>query len=113
MLSGNGFEAGLEVAKGDLAGVTDLRESLKLVFWNVITGDNHFRDGVLLENVLYGIDCSKNRIAIHLLALVSKIIIDKADWLQSQVWIIKKLIQGIHPPPSPFLKYKSMTFSLS
>ena len=81
MLSGNGFEAGLEAAEGNLVGETDLRESLKLFFWNVITGDNHFRDGVLLENVLYGIDCPKNRIAIHLLALVSKIVIDKADWL--------------------------------
>ena len=81
MLNGNGFEAGLEAVEGNLVGGADLRESLKLFFWNMITGHNHFRDGVLLENVLYGIDCSKDGIAIHLLALVSKIIIDKTDWL--------------------------------
>ena len=89
MLSGNGFEAGLKAPEGNLVGETDLRESLKFFFCNVITGDNHFRDGILLENVLYGIDCSKDRIAIHLLALVSKIIIDKANWAQSQTGIIR------------------------
>ena len=83
MLSGNGFEAGLKASEGNLVGGADLRESLKLFFWNMITGHNHFRDGVLLENVLYGINCPKNRIAIHLLALVSKIIIDKANGVQS------------------------------
>ena len=80
MLSGNGFEAGLKAPEGNLAGETDLRESLKFFFCNVTTGDNHFRDGILLENALYGIERPKDRIAIHLLALISKII-DKTDWL--------------------------------
>ncbi len=62
----------------------------------MVTGDNHFRDGILFEDFLYGIDCPKNGITIHLFALISKIIIDKADGPQIQVGVIKKLIKGIN-----------------
>ena len=97
MLSGNGFEAGLEAPEGNLVGVTDLREMINLLFRNTLTGHNDLRDGLIFKDLFYGIERPKNRIAIHLLALVSKIVIDKANWLQSQGWIIKKLIQGIPP----------------
>lgn len=60
-----------------------MREAIEFLFGNVVTGDNYFRDGVLLENALYGVDRPKDRITIHLLALISKIIIDKADRAQS------------------------------
>ena len=81
MLSGNGFEAGLEAAEGNLAGGTDLRESLKLLLGDVTNRKNHLRNRIFLKDVLQGIERSEDRNTIHLLALVSKIIIDKADRL--------------------------------
>jgi len=83
MLSGNGFEAGLKAPEGNLVGVTDLRESLKFLLGDVTNRKNHLRNRIFLKDVLQGIDCPKNRIAIHLLALVSKIVIDKANGVQS------------------------------
>ena len=81
MLSGNGFEAGLEAAEGDLAGVTDLRESLKFLLGDVTNGKNHLRNRIFLKDVLQGIERPKDRITVDLLTLVSKIVIDKADRL--------------------------------
>jgi hypothetical protein len=79
LLSWDFFEAGLEAAEGDLVGTTNQRKAIEFFFWNVVTGDNYFRDGVLLENALYGIDCSKDRISIDLLALMTKIIVYKTN----------------------------------
>ena len=61
----------------------------------MVTGDNYFGDRIVFEDFLYGIDCSKDGIAIHLLALISKVIIDKADRAQPQAGVIKKLFKGI------------------
>ena len=80
-----------------MVGATNHRKAIKFFLGNVVTGDNHFRDGILFEDFLYGIDGPKNGITIHLLTLISKIIIDKADRFQIQVGIIKKLIKGINP----------------
>jgi len=90
----------LEAAEGNLAGTTNCRKTIEFFFGNVVTRDNHFRNGVLFEDFLYGIDRSKDWITIHLLTLVSKIIIDKANRFQIQVGIIKKLPEGINPASS-------------
>jgi hypothetical protein len=100
MPNGDYFEAGLKSTNGYLVGTTNQRKAIKFFFGNVVTGDNYFRDGVLLENALYGIDRSKYGITIHLLTLISKIIIDKADRPQIQVGVIKKLPEGINPTSS-------------
>ena len=81
MLSGNGFEAGLEAPEGDLAGVTDLGESLKFLLGDVTNRKNHLRNRIFLKDILQGIERPKDRIAIHLLALIPKIVIDKTDRL--------------------------------
>ena len=75
----NLFEAGLEAAEGNLVGAANRWETIDFFLGNVVTGDNHFRDWVLFEDFFYGIDCPKDGITIHLLTLISKVIIDKAD----------------------------------
>jgi len=87
-------------------GTTNHREAIEFFFGNVVTGDNYFRDGVLFKNFIYGIDCSKDRITIHLFALISKIIIDKTNRAQPQAKVIKKFLQGINTPPSLSQKIK-------
>lgn len=79
MSSGNGFEAGLEAAEGDLTGTANHREMIHLRFRNMITGHNNFRDGFIFKDVLQGIDRPRDRIAIHLFTLVSKIVINEAN----------------------------------
>jgi hypothetical protein len=86
-----------------------LGEAIEFFFGNVVTGDNYFRDGVLLENALYGIDRSKYGITIHLFALVSKIIINETHRAQPQAGVIKKFLQGINPP-LPYLKKSNFIF---
>ena len=81
MLSGNGFEAGLKAPEGNLVGETDLREMINLLFRNTLTGHNDLRDGLIFKDLFYGIERPKDRITVDLLALVSKIIIDKANRL--------------------------------
>ena len=54
-------------------------EAIEFFFGNMVASNNHFRDGVLFEDFLYGIDRSKDRITNDLFPLVSKIIIDKTN----------------------------------
>jgi len=71
----------LEAPEGDLAGVTDLGESLKFLLGDVTNRKNHLRNRIFLKDILQGIERPKDRIAIHLLALIPKIVIDKTDRL--------------------------------
>jgi hypothetical protein len=82
---------------------------INFLFGNVVTGDNHFRDGILFEDFLYGIDRSKHGITVDLLALVSKIIINETHRVQPQAKVIKKFLQGINTPP-PYPKKSNFIF---
>jgi hypothetical protein len=83
LLSRDFFEAGLETTEGDLVGTTNHGEAIKFFFRNVVTGDNHFRDGILFEDSFYRINRPEYGITIHLFALISKIIIDKTNGFQA------------------------------
>ena len=90
------FEAGLKSTNGYLVGAANRGKAFKFLFGNAVTGDNYFGDGIVFEDFLYGIYCSKDGISIDLLALVSKIIIDKTNGLQIQSGIIEELLKGIN-----------------
>ena len=83
MLSGNGFEAGLEAAEGNLVGGADLRESLKLLLGDVTNRKNHLRNRIFLKDVLQGINRSKDWNTVDLLPLIPKIVINEANGVQS------------------------------
>ena len=79
MLSGNGFEAGLEAAEGNLVGAANHREMINLLFRNMLTGHNDLRDGFIFKDFLYGIDRSKDWNTVDLLPLIPKIVINEAN----------------------------------
>ena len=95
-LQGNFFEAGLEATQGDLVGVADPIKVFQFCLGKVVLGDDHFGDGILAENVFESIECSKDRIATDVLALVSFIVVDEAHRAQIQAGIIDKFIQGMN-----------------
>ena len=78
-------------------GTTNHGEVIEFIFGNVVTGNNYLGDGILFEDFFYGIDCPEDGITIHLFALISKIIIDKAHRAQPQPRVIKKLLKCINP----------------
>ena len=73
----------METTNGYLVGAANRGKAVKFLFGNAVTGDNHFGDGIVFEDFLYGIYCSKDGISIDLLARISKIIIDKAHRFQA------------------------------
>jgi hypothetical protein len=103
---GDVFEAGLEVAEGDLAGTANHREMIHLLFRNMLTGHNDFRDGFIFKDFLHGIERPKDRITVDLLPLILKVIINESNGFQIQKRVIKKFLKGIYAPlPHPIDQY--------
>ena len=90
------LKAGLKASQRNLMNVTDLLETLYYVARNIVAGKNYFRNDVIIENCPQRIERAKNRIALYLLALVSMVFIDEANWGQIQAWIIDKFIKRLN-----------------
>ena len=87
------FEAGVETAEGDLAGVAYVEETVEFIVGDGFLGDDDFGDRMIPEDAFQGIDGPKNGVPVDLRSLIPGVIVDEPDGVQLQARITDQFVQ--------------------